>query len=59
MMNKSINSHLKSITHKTLDESIIGRYFFLKPNFDDVDEIIRKYINIYNKNLNYRGFFVC
>ena len=33
-MNKSKFNHLKSITHKTLDDSIIRRYTVPNPIFD-------------------------
>ena len=58
VINKSKNIHSKSINHKTLDYSNIRTYIFLTPNFDDVDEIMRKYNNIYNENMIYMGFIV-
>ena len=48
-MNESKLSHLKSKTHKTLDESIIRRYFILNLVFDQMDEIMKRYTNIYKK----------
>ena len=49
IINKSKYSHSKSITHKTLDESIIRRYIILDHIFDQIDEIMKRYINIFNK----------
>ena len=49
IMNKSKYNHLKSLTHKMLNESIMRRYFIQDPNINDIDEILRKYNNISNK----------
>ena len=49
MINKSKYNHLKSVTHKILDESIKGRYLFFTTFFNESDEIMKRYINIYNK----------
>ena len=46
---KSKCNHLKSIDYEILDESIIRRFIFRKPNVNDIDGILRKYITIYNK----------
>ena len=48
-MNISKYNHLKSITHKILDESILRGYFILIPIFDQTDELMKRYINIYDK----------
>ena len=48
-MNKSKYNHLKSTTHKTLDESIIREYIIPYPIFEEIDEIMKRYINIYNR----------
>ena len=46
---KSKYNHLKSITHKILDESIIKRNIIRNPDIRDIDEIMRNYIEIYKK----------
>ena len=43
------NKHSKSKTHKILDEAIIGMYIIFNPNISEIDEILKKYINISNK----------
>ena len=43
---KSKYNHFKSITQKTLDKSIIKKYIILISNFDQVDELMRKFIKI-------------
>ena len=48
-MNKPKYNHLKSITQKTLDESIMRRYIVLNAIFDQIDEILKRYINTYIK----------
>ena len=48
MMNKSNYKHSKSITHETLNMSLLRRYIILNPIFDEIDEIMKRYINIYN-----------
>ena len=48
-LNNSKYNHLKSISHKTLDESIIRRYIILNPVFDQIDEIMKRNISIHNK----------
>ena len=40
---------IKSENHISSESSFIGRYIILNPDFDKVDEIMRKYVNIYNK----------
>ena len=53
MTNQKINpnfNHSKSIGHEVQNESILRRIFFRKPNINDIDEILRKYINIYGRN---------
>ena len=42
--------HNKSENHITLEGAIIRRYIILNPDFDRVYEIMRKYVNMYNKN---------
>ena len=49
-MNESKCNHLKSKTHKTFDEAIIRKFVILNPIFDQIDEIMKSYINIYNEN---------
>ena len=46
---KSKKEHLNSRDHKYLSESIIFRYIILNPDFIKVDEILSKFVNIYNK----------
>ena len=48
-LNKSKCNHLKSTTHKTLDESFISKYIILNAIFDQIDETTKRYNNIYNK----------
>ena len=48
-MDKSKYKHLKSVIHKIIDKSVTRRYFIQNPNSNEIDEILRKYINIYNK----------
>ena len=40
-MNKSKLNHLKSITHKTLDKSILRRCIIINPIFDQIDGMMR------------------
>ena len=47
-----------SITHKTLDQSIIRRNNILNPIFEEFDEIVRRYVNIYNKKMKNMSFVV-
>ena len=42
MMNKSKFKHIKSITQKTLDNSVVRRYLTLNPYFDQFDEILKR-----------------
>ena len=46
---KSKNNHLKSVTHKMLSESIIRRYIIQNPINNVIDEIMKRYTIIYNK----------
>ena len=50
LLNKSKYNHLKSIDHKILDESIIRRYIIPNPICDQIDEIKKRFVIIYNKN---------
>ena len=56
-MNKSKYKHLKSVTHKILDESIISRHIILNPIINETDEIMKRCNNIYNKK--YQQYSVC
>ena len=47
--NKSKYNHLKSATHKTLDESIIRRFVVLNPIFEKIDGKLSRYFIIYIK----------
>ena len=48
MMYESKFKHFKSITHETLDNCIIRKHIILNPNCDQIDEIMKEYINVYN-----------
>ena len=41
--------HVKSMNHTWHDESFIKRYNSSNPDFDDIDGILRKYVNVHNK----------
>ena len=45
-LNKSNYKHFKSKTHKALDISFMRRYIIHNPNFDQTDEIVKRYVNI-------------
>ena len=47
---RSKKKHLKARDHKSLSESIIFRYNNLNPDFTKVDEILSKYVNVYNES---------
>ena len=49
LMKKSKDKHSKSLTHHKLDMPIIRRYIILKPIISEVDEIMKRYINICKK----------
>ena len=49
MKSVSKYKHFKSKTHSWIENFIIMRYIILNPNFDEVDEKTRKYVNNYNK----------
>ena len=55
---KSKCNLLKSITHKLLDESIIRRCIIRNPNLNQVDEIMKNYINTYYKIVDDIGLIV-
>ena len=46
---KSEKRHQKSQNHQALTKSINSRYYIKNPNFVDVEELLRKYVNDYNK----------
>ena len=46
---KSRYKHFISTTLKTLNMSILTRYVIVNPIFDEVVELTRVYINIYNR----------
>ena len=48
-MNKSKYNKLKSTTHKTLDETIIGKFINFNSLFEQIDETMKRCININNK----------
>ena len=41
--------HVKSMKHTWHEESIMRRYIFSKPDFDEIDRILRKYVNVHIK----------
>ena len=41
--------HVKSMNHTWHEESIIRRYIFSNPDFDEIDRVLRKYVNVHNK----------
>ena len=47
--NKSKYNHLKSVSHNVLDEPFIRKYIFVNHIFDQIDEIMKRYNNIFNK----------
>ena len=47
---KSKNKHLKSGNHQSLTKAIIFRYYISNPNFFQIEDILQKYLNDYNKN---------
>ena len=49
MKSLSKYKHFKSKTHSCFKNSIIRRSINLDPNFDEVDETMRKYVNNQNK----------
>ena len=49
IMNKSKYNHLKATTHNTLDEPIIRRFIIPYPIFEQIDEIMKRYIKICNR----------
>ena len=41
--------HVKSMNHSWHEESIIRRYTFSNLDFDEIDRILKKYVNVHNK----------
>ena len=41
--------------HISLKDSNKSRYIFLNPDFIKIDEIMKKYVNIWNKKLDFLG----
>ena len=41
--------HVKSMNHTWYEESIIRRYNFSNPDFDEIDRILRKFVKIHYK----------
>ena len=41
--------HVKFMNHTWHKESIIRRYIFSNPDFDEIDRIFRKYVKVHNK----------
>ena len=41
--------HVKSRNHTWHEEFIIRRFIFTYPDFDEIDTILRKYVNVHNK----------
>ena len=48
-------NHFKSENHISSENSIISRYIILNPSFD---EVMRKYVKIYKKNMINTQFVV-
>ena len=46
---KSKHKHFKSKIHKFLEDFIILRYIAENPDINQLNEIMKKYVNIYNK----------
>ena len=40
---------MKSVTHEMLSESVMKRYIIQDPTIKNIDEILRRFINICNK----------
>ena len=53
VINKSKYNLLKSVTNTKINESIMRRYIILNPIFDQIDERMKRYINIYNKKVKH------
>ena len=49
----SKNKYFKSENHISSENSFIGRYIILNPDFDKVDEIMRKFVNSYTEKYNH------
>ena len=46
------------MNHTWHEESIIRKYIFSNPDFDEIDRILRKYVNVHNKkNENFEIMF--
>ena len=43
---------MKSVTHEILDESIISRFIIFNPIINEIDQIMKRYINFFNKKIN-------
>ena len=50
---KSKKKHLHSQYNQALTKSIISRYYLSNPNFIDVEDKLKKYVNDYNKKLDF------
>ena len=46
---KSKNKHLKSLNHQSLTKTIISRYYVSNPNFFQIEYVLKKYVDDYNK----------
>ena len=55
-MNRSKYKHFRPLTSKTLDTSFIRVYIIPNPIFDEINEILRRYNNFYNKKINNMRF---
>ena len=49
MKSLSKYKHVKSMNHTWKEKSCIGRFIFTNPDFDEIDKILRKYVNVHNK----------
>ena len=51
--NKSKKIHLYSQYHQFLTRSIISKYYVTNPSFLPIEDIIKKYVKLYNKKFEF------
>ena len=49
--------HFSAENHILLESFVASRYIYFNPDFDKFDEIMRKYVNIYNKKYDEIGVY--
>ena len=54
---RSKKKHLNSQYHKSLTESIICKYTVENPSFFHMDDILKNYVDEYNKNFEFNLIF--